>query len=80
MHVCRTIVLLIGTCTCGPGFKGEYCEDKCELGYFGHNCTQVCQCVNGHHLGCDAVSGKCICKPEWKGTEIHAHLRELNLG
>lgn len=59
--------VLLGSCTCGAGFTGEFCESKCNQGYFGINCEQVCQCEDGHHLSCDSVTGKCICKPEWKG-------------
>lgn len=62
--------VLLGSCTCGAGFTGEYCESKCHQGYFGINCEQVCQCEEGRHLGCDPVTGKCICKPEWKGIQF----------
>lgn len=61
-------VFTVGSCTCGAGYTGEFCENKCEQGYFGHNCEQVCQCDEGHNLGCDPKTGKCLCKPEWKGT------------
>lgn len=63
--------MLLGSCTCGAGFTGEYCEIKCEQGYFGINCEQICQCQDGHNLGCDPITGKCICKEEWKGTSIY---------
>lgn len=66
--------MLLGSCTCGAGFTGEYCESKCHQGYFGINCEQVCQCEDGHHLGCDPVTGKCICKPDWKGTYISVQI------
>lgn len=60
----------IGSCTCGAGYTGEFCESKCEQGYFGKNCGQVCQCEESHHFGCDPITGRCICKPEWRGINI----------
>lgn len=59
--------VFLGSCTCGAGFTGEHCESKCPQRFFGLNCEQVCQCEEGHHVGCDPVTGKCLCKPEWKG-------------
>lgn len=57
----------VGTCTCAAGFTGPLCKDKCQTGYYGADCQEVCQCEDDHNLGCDPITGKCICQPEWKG-------------
>lgn len=62
---------LTGTCTCGAGFTGELCDRKCDLGWFGHNCQQVCQCDEENSDGCDSVTGRCICKTSWKGIVLY---------
>lgn len=76
---CMFYCVLLGSCTCGAGFTGEFCDSKCHQGYFGINCEQVCQCQDGHHLGCDPVTGKCTCKPEWKGIFCVLFLKSLHI-
>lgn len=62
--------VITGTCTCGPGFVGELCDQHCTSGFFGINCQQVCECDKYNSEGCDPVTGKCICKPNWKGMVV----------
>lgn len=68
--ILHVLVLLPGFCTCAAGFSGPHCEYKCVIGTFGQNCSQTCDCEDGHHNYCDPVTGKCICKPEWKGVYL----------
>ena len=56
-----------GTCTCSPGYTGDLCQNRCEKGYFGFNCSQNCQCDDDNSIDCDHVTGRCRCKPEWRG-------------
>lgn len=63
---CRSRCCL-GSCTCAAGYTGNLCEQKCSPGWFGQNCSQICQCEDGHSDGCDPITGNCFCKPEWKG-------------
>lgn len=37
----------------------------CPLGYFGKDCSQVCQCRNGGD--CDHISGLCTCRTGFMG-------------
>ena len=45
-----------GVCRCKPGFTGDLCEYQCPLGYYGHKCSNRCNCYN--NASCDAVSLK----------------------
>jgi len=38
---------------------------ECAAGYFGKDCSEPCDCVNG--AGCNHRKGHCICQPGWKG-------------
>lgn len=37
----------------------------CPLGFFGKDCSQVCQCRNGGD--CDHISGLCTCRTGFMG-------------
>ncbi|XP_033618405.1 multiple epidermal growth factor-like domains protein 6 [Fukomys damarensis] len=39
----------------------------CPPGFFGLNCSNICDCTNG--ANCDAVSGQCICLPCFHGSQ-----------
>ena len=54
-----------GLCTCRPGFQGPSCEYQCPNGYYGQNCSQICQCVYG---SCNPASGSCTCNPGFTGS------------
>ena len=62
--------ILKGDCTCSAGYTGINCENKCDDNYFGINCNQECDCDKDNSIKCDAVTGKCICKPEWGGNYL----------
>lgn len=66
--------ILLGSCTCGPGFTGPLCDQQCDHNSFGPSCEQICQCDENNSIGCDPISGKCICKPEWKGNVLSLFL------
>lgn len=40
------------------------CNDTCEEGYFGANCSMSCDCVNGT---CNPVTGNCMCYAGYTG-------------
>lgn len=37
----------------------------CPDGFYGLECRQACDCLNGAH--CDPVTGQCQCPPGWTG-------------
>ena len=37
----------------------------CRKGYWGRNCSQICQCNN--RGSCDPVNGKCDCDAGYRG-------------
>ena len=57
-----------GVCTCGPGHYGEKCEMTCKQGNHGMACVNICACVGPHVEGCEAETGRCICKPGFRGN------------
>ena len=59
--------LFSGECKCLAGFKGRHCEMPCDRGRYGIGCSYRCNCVHANSDGCDPISGKCLCKPGWKG-------------
>ncbi|PIO56060.1 EGF-like domain protein [Teladorsagia circumcincta] len=46
--------------------QGPTCEDRCALGFFGKNCSKLCDCLNNNK--CDSVTGKCLCVG-WMGEK-----------
>uniref|UniRef100_A0A915Q4T7 Multiple epidermal growth factor-like domains protein 10 n=1 Tax=Setaria digitata TaxID=48799 RepID=A0A915Q4T7_9BILA len=38
---------------------GRFCENKCQKGYYGINCTSKCFCYNENE--CDQITGECHC-------------------
>ncbi|XP_060576563.1 fibrillin-1-like isoform X2 [Ruditapes philippinarum] len=61
-------------CDCIKGFKENadgHCVAECSGNTFGENCTEQCDCVatnaENEEQTCDTVTGKCRCKPNWKG-------------
>ena len=40
----------------------------CNRGLYGIGCSYRCDCMHANADGCDPVTGKCICKPGWKGN------------
>ncbi|XP_070546712.1 uncharacterized protein [Ptychodera flava] len=51
-------------CLCTPGWQGDRCDQKCDEGYYGTDCSQVCECMHGD---CNHVTGTCQCKSGWTG-------------
>ena len=60
-------MFISGTCTCAPGYMGEFCDKKCPSGKFGSDCLYECSCKPGNTYSCDPATGKCICKSGWNG-------------
>ncbi|CAC5355164.1 PTPRT [Mytilus coruscus] len=45
------------TTGCEPGYLYEdYCNKTCDVGYFGNNCTENCNCLTGT---CNKLTGTC---------------------
>ena len=46
---------------------GSTCKNKCPLGRYGENCTEICECMNGGE--CGRVKGRCKCLPGYTGEK-----------
>lgn len=70
-------------CICLHGYHGDNCSASCDLGWYGYQCNQQCQCEN--NATCDPVSGSCICPPGFTGKlcqysklcQVFCHLLHL---
>lgn len=60
-----------GSCLqgCGPGYKGQYCDEECASGKYGVNCMDTCSVSCNVSLSCNKTTGNCFggCKAGWKG-------------
>ena len=48
------------------GWRGETCSEQCDPGFFGIDCKQECNCMNGGN--CRPTDGFCRCKQGFMGT------------
>uniref|UniRef100_A0A1B6DJA0 EMI domain-containing protein n=1 Tax=Clastoptera arizonana TaxID=38151 RepID=A0A1B6DJA0_9HEMI len=48
-------------CTCLPGFQGNHCNESCEDGKWGDNCSEICTCRVDEE--CNKATGYCSPKP-----------------
>ncbi|XP_062504844.1 uncharacterized protein LOC134181591 [Corticium candelabrum] len=55
-----------GSCTCQPGFVGQFCESPCNIGNYGVGCKETCNC--GAHGTCDPRDGTCHCVAGYQGA------------
>ncbi|XP_070546786.1 multiple epidermal growth factor-like domains protein 10 isoform X2 [Ptychodera flava] len=53
------------TCNCTPGWHGDRCDQQCETGYYGYNCSGKCPCKSFEL--CNHVTGYCSCRPGYYG-------------
>lgn len=53
------IILKVYHVTYDDSFAG------CPLGFYGKDCSQICQCRNG--ADCDHISGQCTCRTGFMG-------------
>ena len=44
------------------------CAAECRLGSYGENCWGSCNCFSQNTQRCDFKTGKCICKPGYRGS------------
>ncbi|XP_062618946.1 multiple epidermal growth factor-like domains protein 6 isoform X5 [Saccostrea cucullata] len=67
---------------CADGWTKDKCDEECERGFYGINCTRLC----GHctkNATCDHVTGSCPngdCEPGWKHTHDKRCDEECNNG
>uniref|UniRef100_K1QM59 Receptor-type tyrosine-protein phosphatase zeta n=1 Tax=Magallana gigas TaxID=29159 RepID=K1QM59_MAGGI len=59
-----------GSCLqgCGPGFKGQKCDEECDGNKYGPECSLTCgACIN--NTQCHHINGSCLhgCDPGYKG-------------
>lgn len=47
------------------GWKGSKCNFPCRKGFFGKNCSEMCQCSK--YASCDPISGFCNCADGYIG-------------
>ncbi|XP_063402882.1 uncharacterized protein LOC134686925 [Mytilus trossulus] len=55
------------TSICSPGYiQSAYCNVVCDDGYFGSNCSRLCNCATGN---CSVFTGNCPegCANGWRG-------------
>lgn len=53
------------------------CGNRCPPGMWGVNCNQSCDCFNRGE--CDHVTGKCTCKPGYRGEKVNtSHCTSIN--
>ncbi|XP_070547066.1 multiple epidermal growth factor-like domains protein 11 [Ptychodera flava] len=53
-----------GDCECSPGWQGNRCDKSCDVGFYGINCSEICNCEHG---SCNHVDGSCWCEIGWTG-------------
>ncbi|XP_052692559.1 multiple epidermal growth factor-like domains protein 10 [Crassostrea angulata] len=62
---------IFGNCSrCASGYRNAKCDEKCNNGTYGENCTYQCgKCLDA--VTCNHVNGTCPkgCKPGWQNTE-----------
>ncbi|XP_070547076.1 multiple epidermal growth factor-like domains protein 10 isoform X2 [Ptychodera flava] len=57
-----------GSCTCSPGWKGQFCQNQCNDDDYGPGCNLDCpNCQNGGI--CHHVTGECICPVGFRGEK-----------
>ncbi|XP_077993521.1 uncharacterized protein LOC144447389 [Glandiceps talaboti] len=56
-----------GKCNCKPGWIGKTCNNMCNQGMHGQDCTKKCTCMMNNTISCDHDDGTCNCKPGWMG-------------
>ncbi|CAH1406842.1 unnamed protein product [Nezara viridula] len=49
-----------GECKCNLGYSGTSCDEVCAVGKWGIDCKEDCECNNA---ACDPISGVCKCPP-----------------
>nr|XP_034321168.1 multiple epidermal growth factor-like domains protein 10 isoform X2 [Crassostrea gigas] len=68
-----------GTCPHGCAVGGESCQEGCQSGYYGRNCSHRCSenCIVTSQ--CDRFTGRCDggCKPGWAGNTCN-QIRSTN--
>lgn len=60
--------MILGSCTCQPGFMGDLCDLSCKPGTYGRDCSQTCECMWENTESCNPISGECKCKEHWNGN------------
>ncbi|XP_060067948.1 mucin-like protein [Ylistrum balloti] len=70
-------------CSCEPGYAlaGDNVTcNKCDVGFYGRNCSEACACEVQNTISCDKMNGQCTCKSGWNGTTCADNINECDLG
>ncbi|XP_046560689.1 receptor-type tyrosine-protein phosphatase kappa-like [Haliotis rubra] len=72
-EVCDYVSGICPSGVCLPGWTTAACDTVCQFGYYGANCSKICQNRNcqGDSSSCDHVAGECVrgCTAGWNGTD-----------
>ncbi|KAH9523902.1 hypothetical protein Btru_047362 [Bulinus truncatus] len=58
------------------GFDLNYWIHICEPFTYDENCTSLCNCVQSNSVGCDSLTGQCICQPGWDSFDCSVDIDE----
>ncbi|XP_062579994.1 protein eyes shut homolog, partial [Saccostrea cucullata] len=62
-------------CSCNVGFYGGGINcTACGPKAYGMQCSKQCPCIAENTNDCNDITGACVCKDKWKGTNCEVHV------